>query len=89
MGRALETRTERISPSPSPTPCPRPRGTTKDERHLHRLSDRPLPSGRALVAPAITTDGQRYDACLLCRKEPGERYSGFVSGGSGIPNGGI
>ena len=35
--------------------------------------------------PANTTDGQRYDACLLCGKDRGERYSGFVSGGSGTP----
>jgi hypothetical protein len=34
---------------------------------------------------ANTTDGLRYDSCQLCGKDRGERYSGFVSGGSGIP----
>lgn len=38
---------------------------------------------------ASTTDGQRYDACLLCGKDRGERSSGFVSGGSGMPGGGL
>ena len=36
-----------------------------------------------------TTDGQRYDACVFCGKDRGERYSGFVSGGSGMPGGGL
>lgn len=38
---------------------------------------------------ASTADGQRYDACLLCGKDRGERFSGFVSGGSGLPGGGL
>lgn len=36
-----------------------------------------------------TTDGQRYDSCSFCGKDRGERYSGFVSGGSGLPGGGL
>ena len=41
------------------------------------------------TGPIDTTDGQRYDSCSFCGKDRGERYSGFVSGGSGLPGGGL